>query len=289
MTNASAPGQVSSEMYEPVRILPWHVLALAALAMVILQLIFIEAIFPSGLLSPITSATAGLIRPTLLANLAIFIVVVVVVLMGCGRLRPRDLGFGGAPGFGGTLAVAVCATLGVWIAINLAEMLAARKASDLRFDTVWTQRPIGTIGLWIAVTFGTALLEEVLFRGVLPLQFAIRLERLELGKRTALVLAFLIAQLVFALAHLPALLSSGSTPLGRSLWALFFAGCALSLLYRASGNLALCIGIHGLADAPSLLVADRWSLPDHQTFVVSTSAAVSLACIGWRHLRQRNR
>jgi hypothetical protein len=51
---------------------------------------------------------------------------------------------------------------------------------------------------------------------------------------------------------------------------LFTAGVALAILYARSDNLALCVGIHSLANKPMLLVADCFDLPNNLLFVTVT-------------------
>lgn len=51
--------------------------------------------------------------------------------------------------------------------------------------------------------------------------------------------------------------------------AIFAAGTALGILYARSDNLPLCVGIHALANKPTLLVADCFNLPDNLLFVTT--------------------
>jgi hypothetical protein len=48
--------------------------------------------------------------------------------------------------------------------------------------------------------------------------------------------------------------------------AIFVAGSAFAVLYARSDNLMLCVGIHALANKPTLLVTDRFGLPDNLVF-----------------------
>jgi len=48
--------------------------------------------------------------------------------------------------------------------------------------------------------------------------------------------------------------------------AIFVAGSAFAVLYARSDNLMLCVGIHALANKPTLLVTDRFGLLDNLVF-----------------------
>ncbi|MGI9170244.1 MAG: CPBP family intramembrane glutamic endopeptidase [Caulobacteraceae bacterium] len=236
-----------------------------------MQLIILRWVFPSGVLSDVARATGGVAQPTLLANAAISIVVIGGALIGVGGQRLRDLGLTGG------VRLAAFATAIVWGLLNLAEAADAWRSGDLAVDPAWAIKPVATIGQWIAVTFGTAFLEEIVFRGVLLRQLFSRARSRRIDPAVALLAAIMVSQSLFAAMHLPMLLTIGATGLWRPLLGLFVAGCALAVLFVVTGNLPLCIGIHGLADAPSLLVVDRWGLLDHQSFVLC--ACLMLAAI----------
>ncbi len=246
----------------------WAVMALVALVFVALQLAFVRLVFPSGALGAVRRATGGLVAPTLVANLAIG-AATIGILAVFGKQRLRDLGLGGRIG------PAIAFTAAIWIGVNLLEALAAMKAGNLRFDPAWSARPLGVVGQWLGTTLGTALLEEVLFRGLLMRQIALRLGRIGAGRSVSLILAIILSQAAFAAMHLPVLPGLDAS----ALTGLFVAGVALALLYCVTGNLLICIGLHGLADAPSLLVADRWDLLDSQNFIVASCLLVGAVAI----------
>ena len=50
--------------------------------------------------------------------------------------------------------------------------------------------------------------------------------------------------------------------------AIFVAGSAFAVLYARSDNLMLCVGIHALANKPTLLVTDRFDIPDNLVFAL---------------------
>ena len=139
-------------------------------------------------------------------------------------------------------------------------------------------------GALLAQLFGNALYEEILFRGVLLRQTYWRLETTRLTNLQTL--EFAISQSLFALIHLPILLSGGLSPIAAfsQLPAIFVAGSAFAVLYARSDNLMLCVGIHALASKPTLLVTDRFDLPDNLVFAVVM--CIILAAL-WRTKRVR--
>jgi hypothetical protein len=126
------------------------------------------------------------------------------------------------------------------------------------------------IGALLAQLFGNALYEEILFRGVLLRQTYWRLETTRLTNLQTLVIAIAISQSLFALIHLPILLSGGMSIIAAfsRLPAIFVAGTAFAVLYARSDNLMLCVGIHALANKPTLLMSDSFDLPDNLVFAV---------------------
>jgi hypothetical protein len=140
----------------------------------------------------------------------------------------------------------------------------------------------------VAQLFGNALFKEILFRGVLLRQIYWRLETTLLQKFQRLAIALAISQSLFALIHLPLLLSGGASLIAAlaQLPVIFTTGVALAVLFARSDNLALCIGIHSLANKPMLLVADWFDLPDNLLFVTVTCLALAAL---WRGNKITNR
>jgi hypothetical protein len=83
------------------------------------------------------------------------------------------------------------------------------------------------------------------------------------------------------LIHLPILLSGGASLIAAltQLPAIFTAGAALAILYARSDNLALCVGIHSLANKPTLLVLDCFDIPNNLLFVTATCLVLAVL---WR-------
>jgi membrane protease YdiL (CAAX protease family) len=65
---------------------------------------------------------------------------------------------------------------------------------------------------------------------------------------------------------------------------IFVAGSAFAVLYARSDNLMLCVGIHALANKPTLLVTDHFDLPDNLVFAVVMCLILAVL---WRTKRVR--
>jgi uncharacterized protein len=256
------------------------ILALAMAVYVALALVVIFILFPSGVLKLLVVPTHGLVTATLVANLIFLAAVVGFVLSFLGGLRLSDLGLKSRD-----VPIALALTISVWIVVNAIEgawQIAANGA--VSWDGAWQRLGVtAVIGTLVAQLFGNALYEEIFFRGVLLRQVYWRLgpETTHLQKFKNLAIALAISQCLFALIHLPILLSGGASLMATlaHLPALFIAGAALAILYARSDNLALCVGIHSLANAPTLLVADWFNIPNNLLFVAVTCLVLAVL---WR-------
>lgn len=252
------------------RPLPVPCALVAAAAFVILRLTFVGYVFPGHKFAPIRNATGGLVQPTLLANLTI-LAVVVFILACVGRQRPGDLGWSGS------LRTAITGTVSVWLAINAIEAVLALSVGGPIWNRDWASAPAKLVGRWMAETVGTAFLEETLFRGVALRQIARCIGTSSWTATQRWSVALVLSQLLFAIMHIPLLVYVGA-PVLTSLPGLFLAGAALAALYMVTRNLFLCVGVHGLADAPTLIVIDRLNLLESQYFaVLSCTALIAVA------------
>lgn len=134
-----------------------------------------------------------------------------------------------------------------------------------------------------AQLFGNALYEEVAFRGFLLPQFFRRFRRL--GPAAAFVLAPLLSQLLFALAHVPnRLWVTGLVPanLPGSLIPLFVLGLYFALVYLLTDNLFAVVGLHSLINVPMLtLVADEGGDLYSLNALVTLSTSLLIAGVWW--------
>jgi CAAX protease family protein len=260
--------------------LPISVLGLAIVVHVALMFVFIFILFPSGVPKLLVASTYGLLTATLVANLILLAAVVAIVLSLLGGLGLSDFGLRSRD-----VPIALVLTMSVWIVANTIEGAWQIAANGVvSWDGAWQRLGVtAAIGALVAQLFGNALYEEIFFRGVLLRQIYWRLgpETTHLQKFQKLAIALAISQSLFALIHLPILLSGGASLIAAltQLPAIFTAGAALAILYARSDNLALCVGIHSLANKPTLLVADCFDIPNNLLFVTATCLVLAVL---WR-------
>ena len=232
-----------------VRLASMPVLLVGVAASYLLVLALNLWLFSSELLRGLTRASAGWIN----VNLPFFLLMSAAslpILFAWGRLRPADVGLIRSQWKTG-LAVLVA----LWSAIQLFSLVAG---SGFDLHPAWSDPGTGyVLGLLLAMLLGTALYEEVFFRGFLLQQLYLRFERIG-SERGRLLLAILVSALVFSPWHLPTLLINQDlepVALLMRLLSLLGAGLLLALLYLRTGNLWVTMAVHALVNAPTLLFA----------------------------------
>lgn len=212
--------------------------------------------FGRGFYLPIYDASHHLLTPTLIGGGALGIAVV-AVLVGYGKVPFHDFGWIPTRLIPGLVATAV-----LWTAVQLIEVVTAIAIKDhlqlsptLR-NSGWTT----VVGVLIGQVLGTAPAEETWFRGFLLPQLRIRFG--QLSPATALAVAIVASQALFALYHLPNLLLGNSGAVGTSALDIasqlgidFAVGVLLAGIYIRTGNLFMVMGVHALANAGTSVVA----------------------------------
>ena len=213
----------------------------------------IHVLLRAGVFTPLVRATDGLIHRSLLGNAILLLVVVGGLILHVGGLRPRQVGL-----IPRRLPLAVAVTLGVWLlmqAIQLVFYLLADGTAQV--SPVWTGGGATVlIGGLIAQFLGTALAEEIIFRGYLLTQVREKLHRRWPGSaRRTLFLALLVSQFSFAVVHLPGHIAGGLGPVDIviDLVRLTLLGTLFALLYLRTGNLFIGVGLHALSNNPTAL------------------------------------
>jgi membrane protease YdiL (CAAX protease family) len=224
---------------------------------------------------PLGNILAG---PAWRVNLFIFsallLVAIAGVLFGIGRLRPADLGLRRDK-----LVEGLVVTLGVWLLMQvIAAVSAAATTGAIVIAPSWIRNGIGPTLMWTAVMFlGPALYEEIAFRGFLFPQLYLKLRG---SHRARLWTALLVSQALFAIGHIPAHIALRNLS-GSALWTQVVlqgvVGVLLVLLYLRTRNLWIAVGIHGLANAPTSLIAGAWGW---ETFLI-------ILVVGWPWLARR--
>ena len=198
-------------------------------------------------------ATQGLIDFTLMLGLALQLLIIGILVIGIGRLRPRELGLDIAK-----LPAGVAWTFAAWLAAQLVTLLICVVAGEpIGLNPAWSfgswTQPAGE---WIAQLFGNAALEEVLYRGFLFPQ-CVWLASSWFRDRSdqwRIAIALLISQGWFALGHIPFNFVGGGWSGQWLLIFQFLMGLAFCGIYIRTGNLFLAIGFHALANNPGPLL-----------------------------------
>ncbi|MEX2137844.1 MAG: type II CAAX endopeptidase family protein [Pirellulales bacterium] len=236
---------------------------------------------------PWREGSYGLVWPALIVGLLCTFVVVGLVLVAIGRYRPSELGLELAK-----LPEAVAYTLVVWLLMQLIALgLVFSDADTPELAAELDDSRVGyLIGELLAQLAGNALCEEVLFRGFVFVQCAVRFAGWLPHRPTlSLMAAGLVSSAVFAVAHLPHRLGIGG---GYANWAamgmdqgwLVVWGCVYCWLYVRTGNLLFVVGVHALANARTMLV----TAPEFATYLpLSQMLGVGLALV-WDRLPGHN-
>ena len=238
--------------------------------------------FPLELLRALDSASAGWIAPTL-ALAVVFGAVELWLLFVPGKQRPAILGWRAD-----ALPAALAATLVAWLAMQASVVLASRLGdTPLAWNPGWAEGGL-LPGALIAQLFGTALLEETVFRAWLWPQLALRMARRWPAHR-AWAVALLLSQGAFALLHLPAQIAAGTAlpALAGMVSGLFLTGIVLALLYAATRNLFFVVGVHALGNAPTLLFEPQG--PQPTLVLLGASILVAATWWWWRRLPGKQR
>jgi len=271
------------ELWQTKRAPVWALVAVA-LAHIASAPFFNFLVFPHHWLTPLSRATFGLVSVTLQANLIIIAVVVFGVIFAGARLRPADVGWRS-----NKLPAAILFTLGLWATLNILAIAGAEfQGLPLALDESWTKPGVTrTFGAFIAQIFGNALAEETIFRGFLTVQLMLIFR--PLGKIAACTFAVIVVQAFFASIHIPMLREHGVswTDILQTLPELALIGTLLAIVYFATGNLFVAVGIHALVDASMLVVSNGFHIHDYSDFIYLGLGL--LAALLWRFAMPRFR
>ena len=169
-------------------------------------------------------------------------------------------------------------TVAVWSLMQLVEVVGdIVTTSKVSIAPSWIRNGIGSTLAWTAAMFLGAALYEIAYRGFLFPQLYLKIRGTH---RARFWIALLLSQVVFAASHIPAHITlrnlSGSA-LGTTVVLQGIIGVLLVLLYLRTRNLWISIGIHGLANAPTPLVAGASGF---ETFLI-------ILVIGWPWIARR--
>ena len=133
---------------------------------------------------------------------------------------------------------------------------------------VWPPLSAATL-CYVLSMFGVGFLEEVIFRGLLYNALA------KQSPKTAVA----VASLTFGMGHILNLLNGSGAGLAENLLQVVYASAAgfmFVMIYRKSQSLWVCIGVHGLFNALSIL-----SAPPSPALQYLSCLALTGICVGY--------
>lgn len=258
------------------RVAPWILL----LTLIIEQLLvayfhFLAYPNPGRWFPPLawlSSATRGMTDGTLVAGVILQLVLVLGILIGLGRLRPKELGLDLK-----LVWPAIQLTVLIWIACQVLHIaILLLMAKPIEVNPIWGAGSWRlALSEWLGQLFGNCPFEEVLFRGfLLPQCLLLAMHWLPQSRRRKhMAIALFLSQGYFALGHV---IFNLHQPQGQLLLiAQFVFGLLFSAVYLRTGNLFLAIGVHALINNPAPLLSDPLPGPG------VTGAIVFVGCLLW--------
>ena len=240
--------------WSEIREVSWGVLAIFLVA-IIAAAAFVNLVF-FRLAAPqvVVDATTGLVDWTLMGSAIILVVVVGGVIFGLGHQRPADVGL-----IARKLPAAIGVTAALWVVTQALLSLGAwATLGEIPLNPRWAERGVTAMfGALLGQLFGNALAEETIYRGFLPPQIWLKLRGgLLVHLRWRLLLAALISQTVFALAHIPNRIFNGMAveEIALDMVVLIIFGLYYLFLYLRTSNLFFAVGVHALANQSLTLV-----------------------------------
>ncbi|MFW9968548.1 MAG: CPBP family intramembrane glutamic endopeptidase, partial [Candidatus Thorarchaeota archaeon] len=218
-----------------------------SLAIVLVYIILYQV----GIIQSIEVATGGLVHRTLVLNVLLLIGAVLGVLFFYGSLQAKDVGL-----MGRKLPLALVVGVVTWVLVQIIEGVVSFIYSG--FIMIEPEEALGSTGLLIGMLFGTALYEEVGFRGFLLVQFDMKLKDAFTNRYLQVALALLISQMFFTLIHIPwKVMNDGwtITVFFELVFSVFLNGLIYGVLYLRTENLFFVMGMHALGNAPMSLVS----------------------------------
>jgi membrane protease YdiL (CAAX protease family) len=223
-------------------------------------------------------ATGGIIDGTLVGGVTLLAIVVVGLVFGVARLRPRDVGLDLR-----RLWPALGFLIAAWAAIQLLLVLILPLCGqDIGLGPPWTAVGWrGAVGEWLGQLLGNCPYEEVFFRGFLLPQCGLLVMRWmpKAGSRTLVAVALVLSQALFAGGHV---FLNLHLPEGQ--WLLvwqFVIGVVFASVYLRTGNLFLAMGLHALLNNPAPLLEDPLPGPGACGSIVLVGVGVWFISLAW--------
>ncbi len=217
-----------------------------------LKVVFFSLPFYTLVARPVEVATGGLVSPIVLAGIIELVVLVAVVMLWLGGLRPGDLGIRGSH----LLNAALVAIL-IWGGVQaVLSGLATSGHFDAALNPALALGPGRFGGKILEATLGSAFIEEVMYRGFLVPQLYLLARHWTSSRTTRATIAIGLPQVYFGLNHVPAALRMHLSGAEVAVYIVHvvLVGLLFTALYLRTGNLFVAIVAHALINDPAPLV-----------------------------------
>jgi membrane protease YdiL (CAAX protease family) len=186
---------------------------------------------------------------------------IVGVLLWYEKLSLQDIGL-----VWRKLPFAMLLWVAIWLLVQGIELVAGLLLQgNAEIDPAWSEGGLAIVGLLIGHLLGTALYEELAFRGFLLRQCFLSLPRWTKNRQVlSTAVAILVSQLAFTVFHVPwkLMVQGWSTNLVGELSGVLLTGIVYSLLYVRTDNLFPVMGVHALGNAPTSLITPTIGTPN---------------------------
>ena len=221
-----------------------------AVSFIVVLLYFLAYQF--GVVQYVEDISGGLIHSTLILNAFLMLIAVYGVLVLKEKLQWVDFGL-----VARKLPTAFVVGLVTWFLIQIIEGIASYiYTGTIELDPRWSTDGLALVGLLFGMIFGTALYEEVGYRGFLLVQFRMKMEDVTRNRTLQIILALIVSQTLFTLLHIPwKVLNQGwtTTVFSDLLFSVFLNGIIYGLLYLRTENLFFVMFVHAFGNAPTSL------------------------------------
>lgn len=230
----------------------YETMALFLVASLIIVLFYL-GVYQTGLIQSTEVVSGGLVHPTLILNALLLVGAVLGILVLYGKLHGKDFGL-----MARKLPIAFTVGIITWILVQIIEGLVSFIGTGVvELDTRWNTEAAALIGLLIGMLFGTALYEEIGYRGFLLVQLGMKMKEVTTNRYLRAVLALLISQTFFTLIHVPwKVMNQGwtMTVLFDLVFSVFMNGLIYGVLYLRTENLFFVMIMHALGNAPTSVI-----------------------------------
>ena len=204
--------------------------------------LLVNYLFVIDYFTPINFYTHNVITGTLAANL-IGIAGSSLIIFLIGKHNLGSMWFSK-----NKLKVAIALVISIWI---ICQVFIITYSYCTKGEIIFIHNFNVLTGNIIGQLFGNSLLEEMIFRGILLIQFYLIFIRRHSNK-LSFFFSIIVSTIIFALLHIPNRLMGNAPdiPVVVDIISLLFGGFLLSVIFLKIKNLPFVIGFHSLVNEP---------------------------------------